>query len=92
MAVERNPLEAMEPELQEEMPVSNFSVMGDNPSIEAEMMAENIINFMPTEDGGVEVEFGEIEELTISGPMGSHFENIAEFLEEEDLEEIGSMV
>ena len=92
MAVERNPLEAMEPELQEEMPVSNFSVMGDTPSIEAEMMAENIVNFMPTEDGGVEVEFGEIEELTISGPIGSHFENIAEFLEEEDLEEIGSMV
>ena len=68
MAVERNPLEAMEPALQEEMPVSNFSVMGDTPSIEAEMMAENIVNFMPTEDGGVEVEFGEIEELTISGP------------------------
>ena len=43
MAVERNPLEAMEPELQEEMPVSNFSVMGDTPSIEAEMMAENIV-------------------------------------------------
>ena len=92
MAVERNPLEAMEPELKEEMPVSNFDVRGDSPSIEAEMMEENIINFMPTEDGGVEVEFGEIEEMVISGPMGSHFENLAEYLSEEDLTEIGQTV
>jgi len=92
MAVERNPLEAMEPELKEEMPVSNFDVMGDSPSIEAEMMEDNIINFMPTDDGGVEVEFGEIEEMVISGPMGSHFENLAEHLSEEDLTEIGQTV
>ena len=92
MAVERNPLEAMEPELKEEMPVSNFDVRGDSPSIEAEMMEDNIINFMPTDDGGVEVEFGEIEEMVISGPMGSHFENLAEHLSEEDLTEIGQTV
>ena len=82
MAVERNPLEAMEPELKEEMPVSNFDVRGDSPSIEAEMMEDNIINFMPTDDGGVEVEFGEIEEMVISGHMGSHFETLAEHLSE----------
>tara|TARA_A100001515_G_scaffold134627_1_gene124896 strand:+ start:255 stop:2747 length:2493 start_codon:yes stop_codon:yes gene_type:complete len=92
MAVERNPLEALEPELKEEMPVSNFDVRGDTPSIEAEMMEDNIINFMPTDDGGVEVEFGEIEEMVISGPMGSHFENLAEHLSEEDLTEIGQTV
>ena len=92
MAVERNPLEALEPELKEEMPVSNFDVRGDSPSIEAEMMEDNIINFMPTDDGGVEVEFGEIEEMVISGPMGSHFENLAEHLSEEDLTEIGQTV
>jgi len=92
MAVERNPLEVMEPELKEEMPVSNFDVRGDSPSIEAEMMEDNIINFMPTDDGGVEVEFGEIEEMVISGPMGSHFENLAEHLSEEDLTEIGQTV
>ena len=52
MAVERNPLLMMEPELQQEMPTSNFDVRGETPSIEAEMLEENIINFMPTEDGG----------------------------------------
>ena len=92
MAVERNPLLMMEPELQQEMPTSNFDVRGETPSIEAEMLEENIVNFMPTEDGGVEVEFGEMEEMMISGPMGSHFENLAEYLEEEDLDDIGNMV
>ena len=92
MAVERNPLEMMEPELQQEMPVSNFDSMGGTPSIEAEMLEENIVNFMPTDDGGVEVEFGEMEEMMISGPMGSHFENLAELLDDEDLVDIGTLV
>ena len=92
MAVERNPLEMMDPELQQEMPVSNFDSMGETPSIEAEMLEESIVNFMPTDDGGVEVEFGEMEEMMISGPEGSHFENLAELLDDDDLVDIGTLV
>ena len=93
MAVERNPLTTMDPALQEEMPTSNFTPSGDTPSIEAEMMEENVINFMPTEDGGVEVEFSETQEdMVISGPQGSHYENLAEHLSDEDLTEIGQNV
>ena len=97
MAVERNPLTMMDPALQEEMPTSNFTPSGETPSIEADMMEEsissNVVNFMPTEDGGVEVEFSETEEdMVLSGPMGSHYENLAEHLSEEDLTEIGHTV
>ena len=93
MAVERNPLTTMDPALQEEMPTSNFTPSGDTPSIEAEMMEENVINFMPTEDGGVEVEFSETQEdMVISGPQGSHYENLAEHLSDEALTEIGQNV
>ena len=87
MAVERNPLLMMEPELQQEMPTSNFDSRGETPSIEAEVLEESTVNFLPTEDGGVEVEFGHTEEMVMSGPTGSHYENIAEYLDEDDLEE-----
>ena len=92
MAVERNPLLMMEQGIEDESPTSNFDVRGEMPSIEAELLEESVVNFMPTEDGGVEVEFGEMEEMMISGPMGSHFENLAEYLDEDDLADIGNTV
>ena len=92
MAVERNPLLMMEQGIQEESPTSNFDSRGETPSIEAEVLEESTVNFLPTEDGGVEVEFGDTEEMVMSGPTGSHYENIAEYLDEDDLVDIGNMV
>ena len=98
MAVERNPnellIEQAEVASEDALPVSNFlppSLGGTSIPVEEE--EDNIINFMPTEDGGVEVEFSDIqEEMVISGPMGSHYENLAEHLSDEDLTEIGQNV
>ena len=98
MAVARNPnellMEQAEVASEDALPVSNFlppSLGGTSIPVEEE--EDNIINFMPTEDGGVEVEFSDIqEEMVISGPMGSHYENLAEHLSDEDLTEIGQNV
>ena len=83
MAVEQNPFAEVEEvkELRRESPLLEEEVEGE------------VVQFNPTSDGGVEVEFGDIEEISIMGVMEQdHYANLAEFLEEDDLVEIGGTV
>ena len=82
MAVEQNPFLPEEEikELRREAPV-----------LETE---GEVVQFSPTDDGGVEVEFGDTEieaDLLIIAEQ-DHYANLAEFLEEDDLVEIGGTV
>jgi hypothetical protein len=62
----------------------------ESPVLETE---GEVVQFSPTDDGGVEVEFGdtEIEEDLLIIEQ-DHYANLAEFLEEDDLVEIGNAV
>ena len=82
MAVEQNPF-LPEEEIKE--------LRRESPVLETE---GEVVQFSPTDDGGVEVEFGDAEmeaDLLIIAEQ-DHYANLAEFLEEDDLVEIGNAV
>lgn len=82
MAVEQNPF-LPEEEIKE--------LRRESPVLETE---GEVVQFSPTDDGGVEVEFGDTEieaDLLIIAEQ-DHYANLAEFLEEDDLVEIGNAV
>ena len=82
MAVEQNPF-LPEEEIKE--------LRRESPVLETE---GEVVQFSPTDDGGVEVEFGDTEveaDLLIISEQ-DHYANLAEFLEEDDLVEIGNAV
>ena len=75
MAVEQNPF-LPEEEIKE--------LRRESPVLETE---GEVVQFSPTDDGGVEVEFGDTEieaDLLIIAEQ-DHYANLAEFLEEDDL-------
>ena len=82
MAVEQNPF-LPEEEIKE--------LRRESPVLETE---GEVVQFSPTDDGGVEVEFGdtEIEADVLIIAEQDHYANLAEFLEEDDLVEIGNAV
>ena len=83
MAVEQNPFAEVEEvkELRRESPLLEEEVEGE------------VVQFNPTSDGGVEVEFGDIEEISIMGVMEQdHYANLAEVLEDDDLADISNTV
>ena len=83
MAVEQNPFAEVEEvkELRRESPLLEEEVEGE------------VVQFNPTSDGGVEVEFGDIEEISIMGVMEQdHYANLAEVLEDDDLAYISNTV
>ena len=82
MAVEQNPF-LPEEEIKE--------LRRESPVLETE---GEVVQFSPTDDGGVEVEFGdtEIEADLLVIAEQDHYANLAEFLEEDDLVEIGNAV
>ena len=82
MAVEQNPF-LPEEEIKE--------LRRESPVLETE---GEVVQFSPTDDGGVEGEFGDAEmeaDLLIIAEQ-DHYANLAEFLEEDDLVEIGGTV
>jgi len=87
MAIEQNPFIEIEEvkELRRESPSLSLVEEDD------ELIEENV-QFSPTSDGGVEVEFGDIEEISMMGLEQDHYENLAEILEEDDLSDIASTV
>jgi len=87
MAIEQNPFIEIEEvkELRRESPSLSLVEEDD------ELLEENV-QFSPTEDGGVEVEFGDIEEIALMGMEQDHYANLAEVLEEDELSDIASSV
>mgnify|MGYP005820483543 FL=1 len=87
MAIEQNPFIEIEEvkELGRESPSLSLVEEDD------ELLEENV-QFSPTEDGGVEVEFGDIEEIALMGMEQDHYANLAEVLEEDELSDIASSV
>jgi len=87
MAIEQNPFIEIEEvkELRRESPSLSLVEEDD------EFTEENV-QFNPTSDGGVEVEFGDIEEIAMMGMEQDHYANLAEILEDDELTDIGSTV
>ena len=85
MAVEQNPFLEMEEvkELRRESPSLNLV---------EDTEEEESVQFNPTEDGGVEVEFGDMEEISMMGLAQDHYANLAEELDEADLMDISHTV
>ena len=85
MAVEQNPFLEMEEvkELRRESPSLNLV---------EDTEEEESVQFNPTEDGGVEVEFGDMEEISMMGLAQDHYANLAEELDEDDLMDISHTV
>ena len=87
MAIEQNPFIEIEEvkELRRESPSLSLVEEDD------EFTEENV-QFNPTSDGGVEVEFGDIEEISMMSMEQDHYANLAEILEDDELTDIGSTV
>ncbi len=85
MAVEQNPFLEMEEvkELRRESPSLNLV---------EDVEEEESVQFSPTEDGGVEVEFGDIEAIAMMGLEQDHYANLAEMIDEDDLMDISHTV
>ena len=85
MAVEQNPFLEMEEvkELRRESPSLNLV---------EDTEEEESVQFSPTEDGGVEVEFGDIEAIAMMGLEQDHYANLAEMIDEDDLMDISHTV
>lgn len=84
MAVEQNPFMEIE-EVKE--------LRRDSPSLSLVSEEElESVQFSPTSDGGVEVEFGDMEEIAMMGMEDDHYANLAEILDDDDLADIGNTV
>ena len=84
MAVEQNPFMEIE-EVKE--------LRQDSPSLSLVSEEElESVQFSPTSDGGVEVEFGDMEEIAMMGMEDDHYANLAEILDDDDLTDIGNTV